>query len=321
MLKKLYRIALLIGAFFHMEAHENGQKKAAVLCTTQLVADAVKAVAGDAVSIDILIQGEIDPHSYQLVKGDADRIQEADVVFCNGLNLEHGFSLKQMLSKHPAVVSLGDAVYEKFPQQILKVDGELDPHVWMDASLWAQTLDVVAKRLALILPEQEKLFYSKALEVQQRWLALDHEIAEKMGAIQENKRYLVTSHDAFNYFSRRYLATDEERKDQSWTKRFKAPEGLSPDSQIGPYDIKKILNHLTQHRIAVVFAESNVSVESLKKIIAVAKMQGVKVIFADEPLFGDSMTGERMKVENYEALMRHNCEVIAKYLNTYHPTS
>lgn len=325
MLKKIFSSFVVISLFLFSSCSSSSpkqeQKKLKVLCTTQMVADAVAQVAKDQLEIDILIQGEVDPHSYQLVKGDADRIQEAAIIFSNGLNLEHGHSLKQALSAHPNCVSLGDLVYEKHPEKILKVDGELDPHIWMDIDIWVEILDPIAASLIQVMPEQKEFFAGNVKAVKQKWYALDQEILSKMQSISPVKRYLVTSHDAFNYYSRRYLATEEERKDHSWTKRFKAPEGLSPDGQIGPYDIKKILDHLSQYKIAVVFPESNVSLDSLKKIISVAQSQGVKVVFAKEALFGDSMTGDQVSVASYEEMMLHNSDVIANYLNTYHPTS
>jgi manganese/zinc/iron transport system substrate-binding protein len=325
MLKKMITAFLLMGIFIFSSCSSQQPKpnreKIKVLCTTQMIADAVKEIALDKIEIDILIQGEVDPHSYQLVKGDADRIKEAAIVFSNGLNLEHGASLKQALASHSFCVSLGDQVYEKNPEKILKVDGELDPHIWMDITIWKEILEPIEKALSQIMPDQKDLFSSNLVLTQQKWLDLDLEIFQKMQSISPEKRYLVTSHDAFNYYSRRYLATDQERKDNTWTSRFKAPEGLSPDGQIGPYDIKKILDHLSSHKIAVVFPESNVSLDSLKKIISVAKAEGVKVVFAKEALFGDSMSGDQMSVSCYEDMMRHNSDVIANYLNTYHPTS
>lgn len=290
-----------------------------VLCTTQIIADAVKKVAGETIEIDVLIQGEIDPHSYQIVKGDAEKIQEAQILFANGLNLEHGSSLKAAIANHPCAVNLGDQIYRHQPEKILKVDGELDPHIWMDVSIWVDTLQLITDALSQKFPEHKDLYQKNCLQIENEWKYLDKTLYDKLQSIPEEKRYLVTSHDAFNYFSRRYLATPQEVKDHTWTQRFKAPEGLSPDGQIGPYDIKKILDHLRKHHIAVVFPESNVSLDSLKKIKSVAHAEGVKIVFAQEPLFGDSMSGDQLSVDSYEEMMQHNSEVIANYLSIYHP--
>lgn len=294
--------------------------KPKVLCTTEMIADSIKKIVGNEIEVQTLINGEIDPHSYQLVKGDLEKIQQAQILFCNGLNLEHGSSLKNAIINHPKAVSIGDALYQKNPNQILQVEGELDPHIWMDASLWSQTVEINLEALVEVFPEYQDIFKKNASCLKNAFEALDQSIFFTLQSIPQEKRYLVTSHDAFNYFSRRYLSTEAEKLDGTWQIRFKAPEGLSPDGQIGPYDIKTILEFLKTHRISVVFPESNVSVDSLKKIISVAKSQGVKVIFASEPLFGDSMCGEEFCVSSYEEMMQHNTTVIANYLNTYHPS-
>src|ERR1700690_968816 len=67
---------------------ENGKLK--VLCTTAMVADLVAHVGGQEVDCYILIQGQHNPHSYQLVKGDDEKFSRADLIFYNGLGLEHG---------------------------------------------------------------------------------------------------------------------------------------------------------------------------------------------------------------------------------------
>lgn len=293
--------------------------KPKVLCTTQMIADQVKNIVEDTLSIDVLIQGEIDPHSYQIVKGDAEKISEASILFANGLNLEHGSSLKAAIQSHANAILIGDLVYENHPEEILVVDGELDPHIWMDVSIWSKTIDYITQALIEAFPENKNLYLENTKKLKIGLNALDDEMYEKLQKIPEEKRYLVTSHDAFNYFSRRYLATKDELNKGTWSKRFKAPEGLSPDGQIGTYDIKKILDHLKEHRIAVVFPESNVSIDSLRKIQSVAKSQGVKIVFAKEPLFGDSMSGESLSVKTYQEMMRHNCEIISHYLDSYHP--
>jgi manganese/zinc/iron transport system substrate-binding protein len=323
MIKKSFFV--ILGSLLLVFAGCSAQKTSAilekpkVLCTTQLIADSVKKIAGNEVVVEVLIQGEIDPHSYQLVKGDLEKIQEANILFANGLNLEHGSSLKAAIDEHPNAVKIGDYIYKKFPELILKVDGELDPHIWMDVSIWILSIDPIVDALKDAYPAKANLFEQNGSKLKSDWIVLDQTVLKKLQMIPEEKRYLVTSHDAFNYFSRRYLSTSQERENHSWMKRFKAPEGLSPDGQIGPYDIKKILDHLKEHHIAVVFPESNVSLDSLKKIRSVAQSQGVKIVFADDPLFGDSMSGDKLSVDSYEEMMQHNSDVIANYLSIFHP--
>ena len=73
----------------------NGKLK--VLCTTVIIKDVVEGVGGEYIDVISLINGGLDPHSYELVKGDNEKFQCAEVIFSNGLGLESGTSLQYLL--------------------------------------------------------------------------------------------------------------------------------------------------------------------------------------------------------------------------------
>ena len=116
----------------------------------------------------------------------------------------------------------------------------------------------------------------------------------------------MTSHDAFSYFTKAYLADPGE---QDWSKRFAAPEGLAPDGQLSPIDIQNIINFLKLHPISTLFPESNVSRDSVAKIVAAGNESGLHLRLCKEPLYGDSMCGL-----SYFEMMKKNGEVISFYL-------
>src|ERR1700722_8944557 len=86
----------------------NGKIK--VLSTTAMIDDIVKQIGGERVDSITLISGLLDPHSYQLVKGDDEKLMKADIIFCNGVGLEHGPSLRNFLENSPKAICLGDKV-------------------------------------------------------------------------------------------------------------------------------------------------------------------------------------------------------------------
>ena len=130
---------------------ENGKKK--VLCTTAQVASLVEKVGGDAIECLTLIQGEHDPHSYQLVKGDDEKFNRADLIFFSGLGLEHGPSLAYRLEHGKSAYSLGDYILKTDPKSIIYIDTTIDPHVWMDVSLWSKTIPFIVEELSKVLPD------------------------------------------------------------------------------------------------------------------------------------------------------------------------
>jgi len=292
-----------------------GDGRIKVLSTTGMISDIVKMVGRDKVDVFSLISEELDPHTYQLVKGDSEKFEFAGVIFYNGLELEHGPSLKNALENSSKSYSIGGWIQKSDPAKILYVNGQVDPHIWMDVSLWIKGIPFVAKTLSDIDPENKEFYEKNGKEVYLQLKKLDTEVFSLLQAIPEQKRYLVTSHDAFQYFTRRYLATDEEKKEKSWQHRFQAPEGLAPDSQVSPIDIYHIVDHLQKHQIQVIFPEANVNPSSLRKIQESAKSKGLFVQISACPLFSDSL-GKRGGIgDTYRKMIWHNASEIAAYLS------
>ncbi|MCB1213452.1 MAG: zinc ABC transporter substrate-binding protein, partial [Chlamydiia bacterium] len=192
--------------------------------------------------------------------------------------------------------------------------GVPDPHIWMDVELWKKTIPVVAEALIQNDPTHAELYNQRAEAYAIELDALDQEVRKQLLAIPDNQRYLVTSHDAFNYFARSYLATDSERENGEWQARFEAPEGLAPDSQLSTSDIQKILDHLQKHKIHTLFPESNVSKASILKIISSGKALGLDLHASPHPLYGDAM-GERGSAgDSYPKMLRYNAMTISEQI-------
>lgn len=283
---------------------ENGKLK--ILSTTKQIGDLVAFIGKDRIEGIILIEGDLNPHTYELVKGDGEKVKRADLIFYNGLGLEHGASLSSLLKQSPKALAIGESIGSRYPDRVLLKDGVIDPHIWMDISLWKEGIDPIAERLSAADPVNGPYYLQRAKILKEELDLVHQEIADSLKKIPKEKRYLVTSHDAFGYFTRSYLA---ERGDSSWQERFAAPEGLAPDGQLNPIDLQEIIDHLKKHEIRVIFPESNVSRDSIHKILTAAKGMGFEVMICDEALYGDS-TGDL----NYLDSMRQNARVILENL-------
>jgi manganese/zinc/iron transport system substrate-binding protein len=271
--------------------------KLKVLSTTGIIDDLVGQIGGDKIDHISLIASEADPHSYELVKGDDEKFLRADLIVYNGLGLEHGASLAYQIKKHKNRVAIGDFIRSQSPQAVIYEKGEIDPHIWLDVSLWKEAVEPIATALCHTDPENASYYTAQAGRVKADLEALDLAILTKMRQVASEKRYLVTSHDAFNYFARRYLA---EGKD-CWKDRFCAPEGLAPDGQMGCQDIEKVVDYLKNHEVRVLFPEANISKDSLRKIAAVCKEMRFEIKLSSSSLYSDSL-GPR----TYKEMMEHN---------------
>ncbi len=287
---------------------ENGKLK--VLSTIQMIGDLVQEIGKERVENIVLIEGELDPHTYELVKGDDEKLNRADLIFYNGLGLEHGLSLSHFLKAESKAIALGDKVMKAHPKKILSLSKTLDPHIWMDVSLWSALIDPIKEELSRIDPESENYYLQNANFLKKALMEIHQDILKLMTEIPADSRYLVTSHDAFNYFARAYLA--QEKSD--WQQHFTAPEGLAPEGQLSVLDIKRIIDYLKEHNVKVIFPESNVSQDSLKKIVDCAEKMGLKVEIANDMLYGDAGCKSTKEEISYIKMMRHNAETIHRYL-------
>jgi manganese/zinc/iron transport system substrate-binding protein len=291
---------------------EDGRIK--VVATVAMVADLVKAVGDDEVDVIVLIKGDLDPHSYQLVKGDDEKLVRADLIIASGMGLEHGPTLQSYLKESPKAYVLGNEILKKYPELALKVGGVVDPHIWMDLSLYAKTIPVIVEALSKARPEKATHFHDRGERLRQELLSAHEKAKAILHEVPENKRYLITSHDAFNYFTRAYLAEPDEIESGEWQKRFDAPEGLAPDSQLSQKDIFDILQHLEKYHITVIFPESNVSSDSLRKIQQAAREKGLTISMGNPYLYGDAMGPPGSDGDTYIKMILHNAKTIAEDL-------
>ena len=290
--------------------------KLKVLTTTQMIEDVVQAVGSDKVAVISLIQGDLDPHSYQLVKGDDEKLSQADIIFYNGLGLEHGPSLREYLQNSPKTHSVGEFLKNSDQVEIIDVDGQLDPHVWMDVKMWSEITPYVVQVLTEKLPAEKEFFAQNGQKLIDRLDIVDSQIKNMMQAIAPTRRYLVTSHDAFNYFVRAYMADKEELKNGSWTHRLAAPEGLAPESQLSTTNISEVIDYLFKNQVTTIFTENNLSQDSINKLAIASREMGLDLKIAKSPLFADSMGPDGSDADTYEKMMLHNAYTIRDGLSS-----
>ncbi|MDR2539258.1 MAG: zinc ABC transporter substrate-binding protein [Chlamydiales bacterium] len=281
--------------------------KIKVLSTVAMIDDIVRQIGQEKILHMSLISGQIDPHSYEIVKGDDEKLRMATVVFYNGLGLEHGASLSNHLLNHKNAIALGGVVARRVPEEMIYIDKTIDPHIWMDISLWSLIIDPIVQELSRLDPKSAEFYKHNGENLLEAMQKMDRKIYYAMQEIPSSQRYLVTSHDAFNYFTRAYLADPNEKH---WQNRVNAPEGLAPDSQLSSSDIQYIVNFLLEKNIQTVFSESSVNRDALNKIIHDCQKKGLKVHMASSSLYSDSMGEKNSGASHYLDMMWHNTSVI-----------
>jgi len=267
-----------------------------VLATTTIVADLVRHVAGDRVTVDCLMGPGIDPHGYKATPRDADRLARADLVVASGLHLEGKLGeLLEKLGARTRVVAVAEALPR---DRLLEVGpGLYDPHVWFDPQLWSLCAAGVADALADIDPAGATLFRQRARDHAARLVQLDEELRGRIAAIPAERRVLVTAHDAFRYFGRAFSV------------EVVGVQGTSTESEAGLADINRLVDLIVARRLPAVFVETSVSDRNVQALQEGAQARGHKVRLGGR-LYSDSLGEPGSDAETLEAVLRANVAAI-----------
>src|SRR5687768_14274414 len=142
-------VVALLGALALVIGTEAAEKKIRVVATTSMVADLVKNIGGDRVEVHGLMGPGVDPHLYKATATDVLKLQQANVIFYNGLLLEG--KMQELFGQMARKKKFVYAVTEDLPKdQLLEPEsmgGHYDPHVWFDVPLWSKCASKVAEGL------------------------------------------------------------------------------------------------------------------------------------------------------------------------------
>ena len=204
-------LVILLPACSQESAPPSG--KLDVIATTTMVGDVVRSIGGENIAVSVLLPVGSDPHSFEPVPQDLARLADADLVFANGAGLEEFLSrIIANAGGTDRVISLSDGVElinhtEGSGDASAQEDHDHaagDPHVWTDpknVSLWAER---IVEALSELDPENAATYRLNAAEYQQQLAELDGWIEAQVVQIPPRQRKLVTDHETFNYFARRY---------------------------------------------------------------------------------------------------------------------
>jgi manganese/zinc/iron transport system substrate-binding protein len=270
------------------------------VCTTGMVADMVRRIGGNRVTVDQIMGEGIDPHLFKATPDVIRRLSEADVIFYSGLHLEGRMTevLEQMQKRTPTVAITGTIPAER----LIGVGGEAhDPHVWFDVALWSETAEAV-RHFFETFDAPHHAEYDERADAYRRELAdLDAECRKRLAAIPQPQRVLVTAHDAFHYFGKAY---DVE---------VKAIQGVSTDTEAGVKEINGLVDFIAERKIKAVFVEASVSERNIQALVEGCKAHGHEVGIGGE-LFSDSMGKLGTPEGTYPGMVRHNVDLIVKAL-------
>jgi len=274
-----------------------------VLATTGMIGDIARRVAGPHARVESLMGPGVDPHLYKPSEGDVRRLGEADLILYNGLNLEGkmGDIFVSLARRGRSVL----AVTETIPRDKLREPpeflGHYDPHVWFDVSLWALTIRPIARELAALDPVHSSDFDRNAAALEEELKVLDLEVEKRIAEIPEPQRVLVTAHDAFGYFGRRYRI------------EVVGLQGISTVAEAGLRDVERLTDAIVARKVKAIFIESSVSPRAIEAVQKACESRGHKVVIGGQ-LFSDAMGAAGTMEGTYPGMVRHNVKTIVEAL-------
>ncbi len=275
-----------------------------VVATTGMVGDLVRNVGGERVEVVILMGPGIDPHLYKASADDVVQLQRADIIFYNGLHLEAAMSevLERMQSRSRTVAVTGG-----IPREALlpsdEYDNLFDPHVWFDVALWRQTVDYVRDVLIDLDPGHASIYRANAESYGRQLDELHAYVQGQAALIPEDRRVLVTAHDAFRYFARAYGF------------EVHGLQGISTAVEAGTADVQSLADFIAARRIPAIFVETSVPQRTLEAVQSAVRARGFEVRIGGE-LFSDALGDPGTPEGEYIGMVRHNIDTIVTALQS-----
>ncbi len=309
-----------------------------VVATFSILGDMVERIGGEHVAVTTLVGPDGDTHVFQPTPADARAVSTAELLFVNGLEFEgwidrlvdaSGFEGTRVVTTEgiqPIAFEEGDDHHEgddhaehghghdhkEHAEAGHGHDhkehaeaghghhhhGAFDPHAWQSLDNAVTYADNIAAALAQADPENAVDFNQNRAAYVNEIKALDAEIREILAGLPTDRRTVVTSHDAFQYFGRDYGLT------------FLSPQGLSTESEASAQHVSRLIDQMREEGISAVFVENITDSRLLEQI---ADETGATI---GGTLYPGALSGPDGPAPTYLDMMRHNATTLAQALSS-----
>jgi zinc/manganese transport system substrate-binding protein len=296
-----------------------------IVTSFSILEDLVKNVTADVdADVSAIVPSGGDSHTFEPTPSVALRLTKANVVFAIGAGFEVWLDdLYKASGTKARLVNLSDGVdlikLEEHEEDDHHDDkhaeaehhdddhgdahehhhGEFDPHIWNDPVIAIH----MVKRIAAVLEELDTAhadkYRSNASAYVTRLEALDKWVRDETALLPEGRRKLVTTHDTFAYFARRYGYTVVGSVLGSASTEAHDPSAAAS---------ARLVKAIKAENVPAIFADIGENAEQIQNL---AEAAGVKV---GPQLHPDALTAPDGPAANYESLVRHNVASIVNAL-------
>jgi ABC-type Zn uptake system ZnuABC Zn-binding protein ZnuA len=265
-----------------------------VVSFSTILSEIATQVGGDAVTVVGLVKPDVDPHEYEPKPDDLKQLGDARLVLASGKNIEHYLpKLQAGVSASAVIVKVGDQIPSlKMTEENVGVIE--DPHWWHSVANVEKATKVIRDALIQVDPEAKATFEKNAGAYLAKLAALDTWVKKKVAELPRDRRELVTSHDAFQYFAKQYGF------------RIYAIEGVSTEQEASAKQVDDLIAVIKKEGVKAIFLENTLNPKVSTEI---TRETGAKIggtLYADGLGAGEGST--------YEGMVKHNVSTIVEAL-------
>nr|5Z35_A Chain A, Periplasmic solute binding protein [Candidatus Liberibacter asiaticus str. psy62]5ZHA_A Chain A, Periplasmic solute binding protein [Candidatus Liberibacter asiaticus str. psy62] len=230
-------------------------QKKVVLSSFSIIGDITQNIAKDLVTVTTLVEAGNDSHSYQVTSADAIKIQNADLILCNGLHLEETF-MKYFtnLKKGTKIITVTDGINPIGVSEDTSVDSEPNPHAWMSLTNAMIYIENIRKALTALDPSNAKKYELNAREYSEKIRNSILPLKTRIEKVDPEKRWFVTSEGCLVYLA----------EDFGFKSLYLWP--INSDSERSPSMMRHAINQMRSHKIKFIFSESTNSDQPAKQV-------------------------------------------------------
>ena len=285
-----------------------GGERLRVVATTTQVGWVASEVGGDTIDLTVLLAPGAEAHDYEMTATDAAAVEDADLILRSGANLESWLDdALTTIATDATIVDLSEGIELREPGADEPAHEEepgheeeggerhVDPHYWLSAPNAIVMVENVETALAEASPTDVAEFDERAGAVIARLEAADAEIRALMDEIPEDRRRIVTNHDALGYFIDEYGL------------RFVGSvfPNLDVSSEPSPQELAELIEAIRSEGVVAIFSESAVNPELAETVAA-----ETDAVVSDEPLYTDSLGPPGSGADTLDGMLLHNARVI-----------
>jgi manganese/iron transport system substrate-binding protein len=284
-------VLLLSGCGFQTTTPEGSLPR--VVSTSTIIADLAEDVGGDRIQHTGILEPGADPHVYEPVPEDSIALEKANLIFYNGYNLEPGLiKLMKTAGSNAKQVAVGEVV--KPLDFEYKGQKQPDPHVWGDVKNAIAMVEAIRDSLIELSPKDQEIFTQNAATEIEKLQKLDTWVKAQINTIPPDRRQLVTTHDAFQYYATAYGLEVAGTL-----------IGISTEEQPSAQTVQKLVEEIKATQVPAIFAETTINPQLIQTVAEEAKIK-----LSETQLYSDSIGSPGSPGDSYQKMIVSNTKAI-----------